>query len=413
MRDVELYRHLLGLLPPWTVERVDLSVKDSRVDVWATHAAEQRWPCPECGEWFGTYDHSEERQWRHLDSCQFQTYLHARPVRVKCPKHGVRQVPVPWAEGHGRFTSLFERLAIDVLQETSVTGALRILRISWDEAWHIQERAVRRGQARQKRQPVAQMGIDEKAVAKGQEYLTLIYDLEGAHVVHVAEGRKKESLDGYLTSLTEEERAGIQAIAMDMWEPFFRSVHEHVPGAKEKVVFDRFHIMKHMLDAVNDVRKREHRERRHEGDEILKGSKHLWLYSSENVPAKQRQRFARLKAQDLATGRAWAIKENLRRLWGYVSRTWAVKHWKSWNFWATHSRLAPVIRVARMIQNHLTNILTYFGHRITNAVSEGLNSKIQTIKQMACGFRNREHFKTAIYFHCGGLDLYPATHGNP
>ena len=121
----------------------------------------------------------------------------------------------------------------------------------------------------------------------------------------------------------------------------------------------------------------------------------------------------RLKAQDLATGRAWAIKENLRRLWGYVSRTWAVKHWKSWNFWATHSRLAPVIRVARMIQNHLTNILTYFGHRITNAVSEGLHSKIQTIKQMACGFRNREHFKTAIYFHCGGLDLYPAPHGNP
>lgn len=115
MRDVELYRHLLGLETPWTVRSVELNVPGQRVDVWAGHAEDIRWPCPECGAMGGLYDHSEERVWRHLDSCQFMTYLHAQPPRVECPAHGVRQVRLPWAEVRARFTALFERLAIDVL----------------------------------------------------------------------------------------------------------------------------------------------------------------------------------------------------------------------------------------------------------------------------------------------------------
>ena len=142
MRDVELYRHLLGLEEPWTVRSVELKVAEQRVDVWAGHVEGVRWPCPECGTELALYDHAEERVWRHLDSCQFLTYLHAPPPRVECPTHGVRQVRLPWAEARARFTSLFERLAIDVLKETDIRGATRILRISWDEAWHILERAV-------------------------------------------------------------------------------------------------------------------------------------------------------------------------------------------------------------------------------------------------------------------------------
>ena len=119
------------------------------------------------------------------------------------------------------------------------------------------------------------------------------------------------------------------------------------------------------------------------------------------------------KAGHLQTARAWAIKESLRDLWAYQRTGWAARHWKGWYFWATHSRLTPVIEAARMIQRHLPNVLTFFTHRVTNAVSEGLNSKIQTIKKMAYGFRNLAHFKTAIYFHCGGLQLYPVTHSIP
>lgn len=420
MRDVELYRYVLGLQTPWTVSRVDLSVKEQRVDVWAEHADEYRWPCPECGQKLGLYDHAEERAWRHLDTCQFVTYLHARPPRVACPAHGVRQVCVPWAEPHARFTRLFERFAIDVLKECDIRGATRILRISWDEAWHLMERAVARGQRAKVPRVPTYLGVDEKAAAKGHRYLTLVCDLQDATVQYIADDRKQASLDGYFQTLTPDQRAAIQAIAMDMWEPYVQSVLTHVPEGATKIVFDKYHIMSHMGKAVDDVRKREHRVLREDGDEVLAGSKYVWLYAGPNVPEKHQSRLLGLLQRPLKTARAWAIKESLRDLWQYRRRAWATAYWARWYFWATHSRLEPVIKVAKMLKRHLPHVLSYFAHRITNAVSEALNSKIQTIKKMAYGFRNLEHFKTAIYFHCGGLQLYPpdptaapATHGNP
>lgn len=409
MRDTELYRHLLGLETPWAVSRVELSSKDQRVNVWAEHPEGTRFPCPECGAELPVYDHAPERSWRHLDSCQFTTYLHARPPRVQCSKDGVRQARLPWAEPKARFTALFERLAIDVLRETDVLGATRILRISWDEAHHIMERAVERGQAAKSELGLRQMGVDEKAIAKGHKYFTLVNNLEKGTVEYISDERKTESLNSFFVKLTPEQRENIEAVAMDMWEPYEHSVHAHVPNAASKIVFDRFHIMQHMGKAVDTVRKQEHKELRAEGDETLKGSKYLWLYSWENVPEQHRARFEELRRINLKTGRAWAIKESLRRLWSYTYRAWGERYWKRWYFWATHSRLKPVIAAARTIHRHLANVLTYFDHRITNAVSEGLNSKIQTIKKQAYGFRNKENFKTAIYFHCGGLDLYPAS----
>jgi transposase len=410
MRDTELYQRLLGLESPWTVSRVELNVKEQRVDIWAGHPEGARWPCPDCGTTVALYDHAEERAWRHLDSCQFQTYLHARPPRVQCPTHGVRQVRLPWAEARSRFTTLFERLAIDVLLETDITGATRILRISWDEAWHIQERAVARGRkAKGVQGPPTQLGVDEKAAAKGHRYLTLVTDLERGTVEYVGDDRKQSSLDGYFLGLTDAQRAGIEAIALDMWEPFIQSIQTHVPEAASKMVFDRFHIMQHMGEAVDRVRRGEHRALRALGDETLTSSKYLWLYGAENVPAHHEDRFLSLLKMDLKTARAWALKESLRHLWSYRRQGWAERHVSRWYFRATHSRLEPVIAAARMVKRHLPNILTYFRHPITNAVSEGLNSKIQTIKKRAYGFRNREHFKTAIFFHCGGLNLYPVT----
>lgn len=410
MRDVELYRDLLGLEPPWVVGQVELRVEDGRVDVWAQHASGRPWPCPECGRELGLHDHSEERAWRHLDSCQFMTFVHARPPRVRCPDHGVRQVKLPWAEPHSRFTALFERLAIDVLRETDVLGAGRILRLSWDEAWHIMERAVARGQLAKPARVTPYIGVDEKAVASGQNYITVVSDLVGNTVEHISDERKQESLDVYFDGLTPEQLQGIEAVGMDMWEPFAQSVRRHLDDADEKIVFDRFHIMQHMVRAVDDVRKAENRNLRAVGDDILVKSKYLWLYSRENVPDRDRRHFWELRRIDLKTSRAWAVKENLRVLWSYHHPTWAARHWRRWFNWATHSRLEPVAAAAWTIKRHLPGVMAYFKHRITNAGSEALNSKIQTIRRNARGFRNRDHLKTSIYFHCGGLDLYPRTH---
>jgi transposase len=413
MRDIELYRHLLGLESPWKVARVELSLEQGRVDVWAEHPRGARWACPECGRELSTYDHGEERAWRHLDSCQFLTYLHARPPRVDCPEHGVRQVQLPWAEPMARFTTLFERLAVDVLKECDVLGASRLLRLSWEETWHLMERAVERGLRRKPARITAYIGVDEKSAGKGQDYITVVCDLERGTVEHLADERRQASLDSYFEQLTSEQREAIQAVAMDMWDPFVTSVREHLADADGKIVFDRFHIMGHMGKAVDTVRKQEHRTLRSQGDQSLTGSKYLWLYSEENLPDRHRERFAALRDIDLKTGRAWSIKENLRLLWSYRRRAWGHRHWKSWYYWATHSRLPPVIEVARMLKRRLSGVLTYFDHRITNAASESLNSRIQAIRTAARGYRNRAHFKAAIYFHCGGLDLYPVTHSIP
>jgi|SRR3989339_21851 len=407
MQDKKLYEYLLGIATPWVVSRIELDVKGQKVDIWAEHQNGEKWLCPKCKELLAIYDHAEERVWRHLDSCSFRTYLHARIPRVNCPKDGVLQVGVPWAEAKSRFTLLFERLAIDVLRQCDITGVTKILKISWDEAWHIMERAVARGKQRKSKNVVKRIGVDEKAIAKGHKYMTLVCDLDRGTIENITNDRKQESLEEYYIGLSQEQKAGIEAIAMDMWDPYVGATRKHIVEADKKIVYDRFHIMSHMGKAVDTVRKQEHRENLLKGDETLTRSKYLWLYNEKNIPENRRSEFDVLKAKGLKVGRAWALKETLRELWSYSYLESARKFWKRWYFWATHSRLDPVRKAAELIKRHIANVLTYVQHRITNAVSEGLNCKIQTIKKMAYGFRNQEHFKTAIYFHCGGLELYP------
>lgn len=410
MRDVELYRYLLGIEPPWSVSEVKLNVKHGTVDVWVDHPDGDPMECPECGGMAPVYDHAPERVWRHLDSCQFKTLLHASIPRVECSKDGVLQIHVPWAEPKSRFTLLFERLAIDMLQECSVQGAAKILGLTWDEAEGILARAVQRGLAAKEERTHEYLGVDEKSFRKRHRYITLVCDLRRGTVEYVGDDRKQSTLGQYYEGLSELQVDAIKGVAMDMWEPFVQATLAGVPGADSKIVFDRYHIMQHMGQAVDKVRKQEHQSLGGAGRSPLTGSKYLWLYAEENLPEKHREKFEALKAGNLKTGRAWAIKESLRELWNEQTRQGAERYWKRWYFWATHSRLDPVRKVAAMIKSHLSNVLTYFEHKITNATSEGLNSKIQTIKQRAYGFRNRDNFKRAIYFHCGGLSLYP-THG--
>lgn len=415
MRDTELYRQLLGLQAPWSVERVELDVKQQRVDVWAKHDKPKSWPCPECDKPCGLHDHDKERAWRHLDSCAFQTHLHARIPRVNCPEHGVRQVRVSWAEPRSRFTAMFERLAIDVLLETSVTGAARILGLSWDEAYHIMERAVARGVLRRPHAVPKVMGIDEKSLSKGHRYATMVCDLEHGHVIELAEGRSMQSLTRCVGRFSMDDLSKVEAIAMDMWEPYAQAMRLWVDDADEKIVFDRFHIVGHMNNALDLVRRKENKVLRADGDDRLVGTKYLWLYGEENLPLDRldedtKSRFVGLRSSKLKTARAWALKESLRALWDQRSRAAGERWWTQWNSWAVRSRLEPVKKVAAMIRRHLPNVLTYFKHRITNAGSEAINSVVQMLKKRAFGYRNFDNFRTVVLFRCGGLDLYPTAH---
>jgi transposase len=408
MDSKELYEALLGVKQPWSVERVDMDVARKEVTVTVAHTPKTRFCCPQCGHDLPVFDHLAERRWRHLDSCQFMTFLLARPPRVDCPEHGKLQVNLPWAESGSRFTNMFEALAIDVLLAANVKRAAQLLRITWDEAWGVMQRAVARGRATKKLTVPEHLGVDEKAIAKGHRYMTLVCDLQHGSVEYVGEERSQASLGAYFEVFTPVQLKGIQAISMDMWEPYIKATSAAVPDAKDKIVFDRFHIMQQVLRSLDRVRRAENKELRAEGDDTLARTKYLWLRSAENVPADATDHFSALKSLTLKTARAWALKESLRNLWDFRMRGWALRFWKRWYFWATHSQLAPIIEAARTIHRHLHNVLTFFDHRITNAVAEGLNSKISTIQKRSCGFRNRDHFKIAVYFHCGGLSLYPS-----
>ena len=406
MEDTELYQHLLGLSSPWHVDRVELDLKAQRVSVFAEHDIDATFNCPECDAASPLHDHEQERSWRHLDSCQFETHLRARIPRVHCDKHGVKQARVPWAAPRARFTLLFERFAIDVLLETDVLAAARLLRISWDQAQHIMRRAVERGLARRKRVALKHVGVDEKSIAKRHRYTTLLNDLGRGVVLEVSEGRSKESLETCLRSVPKAQLSNVEAIAMDMWQPYFQTVCAAVDEGASKVVFDRFHIVGHMNKALDRVRRIENRKLRAEGDDRLVGTKYELLYAAENIDEDVRQKLVRMRAAGLKTGRAWSLKELLRGLWDCTSLRAGYRWWRGWHAWAIRSRLPPVIEVARMIERHLPNVLTYFKHRITNAASESINSVVRLLQKRAFGYRSFNNFRIAVLFRCGGLELY-------
>jgi transposase len=408
MQDRELYRRILGIEAPWQVERVELKLEAGEIHVYLEHGTDVSWACAECCSPSPLYDHQPERCWRHLDTCQYQTILHASPPRTNCKEHGVKVVTLPWAEAGARFTALFEALAIAWLKSASQKAVAAQLALTWDEIHGIMQRAVKRGLQRRQAEPIVHLGVDEKAFRKGHSYLTVVNDLERSRVLHVAEGRQQSSLDEFWSTVNEAQKAGIEAVAMDMWDPYVESVRAHLPEAEQKIVFDKFHIAKHLGEAVDQVRRKEHKALKAEGDERLTGTKYDWLRNPAAMDREQRQKLGQLRNSELKTARAWALKETAMALYGYTYEKPARKHFQWWYNWAVRSRLEPMKKIAGMLKRRFENIITYLEHPITNATSESLNAKIQWVKYTARGFRNKQNFIDAIYFHCGGLDLDPS-----
>lgn len=404
MQDRELYARILGITDPWRVDRVDLKLEIGEVHIILGHAPELRWPCPECGALCTLHDHQPERQWRHLDTCQYKTILHAAPPRSNCPEHGPRVVKLPWTEPGSRFTALFEGLAINWLLATSKTEIRRLLGLSWDEVHHIQTRAVDRGMARRKDEPIENLGVDEKSFKKRHRYVTVVNDLDGTRVLYVAPGRGKKSLDGFWGTLSTEQRKAIRSVSIDMWDPYIDSIKEHVKNAEEKIVFDKFHVAAHLGKAVDTVRRRENKELLGSNDRRLVNTRYRWL---RNGSALSDEQWAALRDADLKTARAWALKETGMDLYLYQREHAAKAFFARWHGWAVRSRLEPMVEVAKMMKRRLKNILTYLKLQATNAKSEAINAKIQWVKYTARGFRNMANFITAIYFHCGGLNMTP------
>lgn len=399
------YKMLLGLDESWSVNTVKFEPDEKRVTVKISHVGNVLC-CPDCECECPQADLAPERKWRHLDTMQFATEIHARVPRSKCSKCGVKTIKIPWAGKHSRFTLLFEAFAIEVLLACSnVKRAASLLGIDWSSAHAIMKRAVDRGLKKRSIDQVRNVGVDEKNFGSGQDYVSIMTDLDARRVLEVVEERTTESADKLWETMPKTQRKKVRAVAMDMWKPFINSARKHVPEAE--IVHDKFHIAKYLNEAVDKVRRRENRVLRESEDDRLTGTRQLWLYAKKNLSRKRLKEIKQLQADDLKTARAWELKENFRWFWRYVYSTSAEGFFELWHNRVIDSGIKPMIKVAKMLERHLPEILSYFRHRITNATSEGYNSKIQSIKSAARGFRAFENYRTRILFYCGKLDLKP------
>lgn len=400
------YAQLLGLQSPWKVTGVDLDVDALRVDIRVVYESESG-QCPECGKACKVYDQSAERSWRHLDTMQFGTYLHSKSPRIKCGQHGVKTMSLPWAAKHSGFTLLFEAFAIRVLQASRSTQAAGdLLGINWHQIQTIMERAVGRGLARREPDEIAWIGMDEKSFRSGHNYISVINDLENSRVLEVVEGREGEAASELITgSLDLKQREMVCGVCIDMSAPYITAIREHFPHAD--IIHDKFHISQHLGNAVDKTRRIEHAKLQKQGDESLTKTKYLWLKGMEHLSDEALCRIRMLGRCELEVSKAWYLKELFKHFWSRRDRDYAERYFEYWEREVAISGVEEMKKVARMLRKHLDNILTYFDCYITNAFSEGINSKIQAIKANARGFRNFKNYRTRILFFCGKLTLAP------
>lgn len=405
--DIRLhYALLLGVEPPWEVEGVELDLEKKRVEVRLRVKAGGLLCCGRCGKRAGGYDGGGERRWRHLDTMGFETYLVAQVPRVNCPEHGVSTADVGWADRNQRFTVMFEAFAIRVLEACgTIQQAARLLRVDWRAVQGIMDRAVERGLHRRTEERMEYVGLDEKSFRRGQDYVSLMVDLSGHRVLEVVEGSDTESARRLWASCPVEQKQAVRAVAMDLSSAYMTATREAVPTVDH--VYDRFHLLELMTRAVDLVRRQEHRQLTREGDKSLAGTRMLWLFKPDHLTESDQERMRTARARAEKTGRAWAVKEMLQELWTQPDETQGRIFFARWYAWAIRSRLQPVKRVAKTFRLYLDGILAWFRHRITNAVTEGMNSKIQALKSMARGLRLFDHYRTRILFYCGRLNLYP------
>jgi transposase len=406
MKDTQLYQQLLGLTEEWEIANVEISFEKLEVHVFIETKDKKSGKCPECNKNCNVYDIRDERNWRHLDTMQFKTILHCKIPRINCSEHGIKTIKTDWAEKYSRYTMMFEKWAIQVLLACkNHSRAKDLLGLSWDEIHNIQKRAVSRGLERRTELQTEYLGVDEKSFRKGHKYVTVLYNLENKSVINIAKERKESSLDELLLPLSDRTKNGVKAVTVDMWKPFKSSIEKNLLNAK--IVYDKFHVMKHLSDAVDKVRKQENKSLIQEDNGSLKQTKYLWLKNKENWTLKQAELFQNLMNMNLKVGFAWSLKEFFKMFWTFGNVKTAKLFLSIWNKEVSESKLQPMIKFAEMITQHLAGILNYIEFNITNALAEGINSKIQHLLYSARGFRSFENYRIAILFYCGNLCMFP------
>ena len=406
MNTTDIFAAALNLPKPWSIAKVEFkpdSAGAMELHIEISFPKGSKFSCPECEVETTAYD-TKPRSWRHLNFFQYKTYIHADLPRVKCGEHGVKTISVPWAREGSGFTLLFEGLIVELAKHLPVATIADMVNEHDTRLWRFIKHYVDEARSREDYSNVTAIGIDETS-KKGHKYVTVVVDLNQRKVIYVTNGKDSTTVDNFAEDFAAHkgDAEAIKIVTCDMSLGFKKGINEHFTNSS--TVIDKFHVIKHINEAVDEVRREEQRQ----GPwykYLLNKTKYLWLKNDANLTEKQHERKESLLKKRLKTARAYTMRVTLQDIYELsTNRTEAEKRLKQLCNWISRSRLAPMKKFGELLKNHWEEILNYFDHRYTNAILEGMNSIIQNIKRRARGFRNDEFFKTMIYLGCGKLDL--------
>ena len=405
MLTKQLFELALNIQDPWFIKDIQFDSENKRLDIHVDFHKGSVFHYESAkdninGE-FKAYD-TQEKQWRHLNFFEHECYLHARVPRVKVHGSNVRRIDPPWSGLSKGFTMLFEALVLQLASHMPVHTVSKIIKESDYKIWSMLERYVSKALANNDYSQLTAVGMDETSKRKGHDYITLFVDLQQKKTIFITEGKNQETVKAFADDLRTHngKPEAITDVSCDMSPAFIRGITDHLPNAK--ITFDRFHIMKVLNTAVDQVRKQEVLLQ-----SILKGHKYIFLKNKSNLTIKQHQTRQELSISklNLKSIRALHIRENFQEIYKSDSYEQFETLLKKWYFWATHSRIEPIKQAAYTIKNHWAGVLQWKKSLIDNGLLEGLNSLIQAAKAKARGFRNTRYFKIIAFLVTGRLDF--------
>lgn len=345
-----------------------------------------------------------ERIWRDIRICGIDVYLHYKPKEIDCVMHGRIQEEIPWADGYFRITYRLEYLVVRYAQIMTQKDASQLLGMAKSTFSDVLHRIITRVRDGHRIRDMKSIGVDEISYRKGMKYATVVYDLDRGCVVWVGKGKGEKTIEEFFTEkLSKKQREKIEWASCDMSETYMGAIKTYCQNAT--LVLDRFHIVKGLNTAMDEVRKREWRESAEFERKSLKGLRWLLFKHSRNRTKKDTHILNELRKGNRRIHRAWVLKDEFEQIWEYVSVSAAENFLKNWITAALRSRLEPLRRYARTLRKHFEHVIAYVRRRLTNAVAEGLNRVIRMVNNRASGFRTIEGFSDMIYLMVGDLDI--------
>jgi len=397
--DIEILQRALGILDPWIIEGVEFDEENKRFDIFLDFQKGAKFNCPSCGTEHCNIHDTRDKEWRHLDIFQYSTYLHLRTPRIECPQcNSVLQVDVPWARKFSSFTYLFESMVVLMAQDTQVSHVAKRVKENDTRIWRIIKYYIKKARKKLDFSNITAICLDETSEKKGHKYITIFADKVTGHVLYVCRGKDANTVGKFFIELLSHHGNPwkITQACCDMSAAFISGITEYLENAQ--IIFDKFHVTQLANKAVDEVRRLDQVK-----NTLLKKSRYIWLKNPENLTENQKKQLASLRSMDLKTARAYQMKLNLQHFWTIPDQETAQAYLKKWYFWLTHSRLEPMIKLAKTIKKHWDGIMNYFDFKVTNGLMEGLNSIVQTLKRSARGYRNTDNFILMIYLRCSHL----------